>query len=142
MAKSFLRLYPALKAGRGFSMTSVQQIKQQIVTALENTAVFDTVQTPPDDRRESTIIKEPAAAVFFNGFSMVEDNGVDVLTAKFSVQMKFLKIGINDTTDEIETAMNALLTLEPLSMNQTGKTAGNSRSAVYEAEVVFAGCRQ
>jgi len=123
-------------------MTSVQQIRQQIVSALEETAIFDSVLTPPDDRQDSTIMKEPAAAVFFKGFSKADDNGVSILRANFSVQMKFLKIGVSDTADEIETAVEALFSIEPVTLTQKMITQKNSRSALYEAEMTFAGCRQ
>ena len=56
--------------------------------------------------------------------------------------MKFLKIGVNDTSEEIETVMEALLNLEPVSLRQKMNKSSNSRSAVYEAEISFAGCRQ
>jgi len=123
-------------------MKSAQQIKQQIVTALEGCGVFDKVLTPSDDRKDSTIMREPSAAVYFTGLKQSDDNGVQVPVAEFAVYMKFLKIGVNDTTEDIELAINALSGLEPLSVSYKSVNGENTRSAFYQTNISFAGCRQ
>ncbi|PLX66007.1 MAG: hypothetical protein C0602_12810 [Denitrovibrio sp.] len=123
-------------------MQTVQQIKQSLIQNLENCGVFDSVLTPSDDRRQSTIMREPSAAVFFSGLKSTEDNGVVVCTAVFEVDMKFLKVGVNETSDDIETVMKSLSELEPCSLSQKMTKGANDRSAVYRIEAAFNGCRQ
>lgn len=123
-------------------MISAAGIKSRIMTVLESSGVFDSVTAPPDDRKGAGIMREPAAAVFFSGIRQTADNGVRLLTADYSIYMKFLKIGVNETCDDIETAMQALSRLEPVSLSQKMLSTENQRSAVYLAEVSFTGCAQ
>jgi len=122
-------------------MKSANQIKQQIISALTSCGIFDNVIAPPDDKQEDTIMREPAASVFFSGFSQVNDNGIPMLQASFSIYMKFLKIGLNDTTEDIELAVNAVSKLEPSSLSQKKTDSKNNRSALYIINVSFTGCR-
>lgn len=121
-------------------MISIFQIKEKIMTALEDSGVFDTVAAPPDDRKGQTVMREPAASVFLERMYKTDDNGVPLLSADFSIYMKFLKIGVNDTSDEIETAMLAIAALEPASLTQKMQS-GDGRSAIYVIEAAFTGCR-
>lgn len=122
-------------------MKTSQEIKQAVANALTNCGVFDSVLTPSDDRRESTIMHEPCAAVYYSGCRTSEDNGIRYIEHIFDIRMKFLKIGINETAEDIETAINALKELEPVSIKQSAEAAPNSRSATYRVEIRFAGCK-
>lgn len=123
-------------------MQSVQLIKQALIQAITDTAVFDTVVSPSDDRRGDTVMREPAAAVYFNGLKSLSDGGYSYTAADFTVDMKFLKIGINDTSEDIQTVTDALMQLEPVSIRQGMQKKDNGRSAVYTVDISFAGCRQ
>jgi len=122
-------------------MKTAQEIKQAIADALTDCGVFDSVLTPSDDRKDSTIIREPSAAVYYSECVIKDDNGVQVTEHGYIVRMKFLKIGVNETTDDIELAVNALKEMEPASLTQKGNTETNGRSAIYTIDIKFAGCR-
>lgn len=123
-------------------MKSPQQIKQQIVTALETCGVFDTVTTPSDDRQDRTLMREPSAAVFYSGMDISEDRGVLIKTSVFLIYMRFLKIGVNETAEDIELAVDAVAGLEPVSLTQKRLDTDNLRSGHYLIEAHFAGCRE
>jgi len=122
-------------------MISASQIKHQITTSLTSCGVFDTVLTPADDRMDNTIMSEPSAAVYYKGCNTNKDNGHLVTQHNFTIHMKFLKIGVNETIDDIEIAIDALKELEPSSLKQTKLSNTNGRSAAYSIEASFAGCR-
>lgn len=122
-------------------MKTAQEIKQAIADSLNTCGVFDSVLTPSDNRKDATIMREPSAAVYYSGCVIRDDNGVQVTEYAYIIRMKFLKIGVNETADDIELAVNALKELEPASLAQSGKTDTNSRSASYTIDITFAGCR-
>jgi len=122
-------------------MLTAQDIKQKLVTALKNCGVFDSVLTPADDRKNSVIMNEPSAAVYYIGSSLSEDNNIQTTPISFSVYMKFLKTGINETVDDISLAIDAIKTLEPESLKQMKISEGNKHHAMYQIDVTFNGCK-
>jgi hypothetical protein len=122
-------------------MKTASQIKQDIVAVLSECGVFDTVLTPPDDRKYSTIMRESSAAVYHTGCGISDDNGVQVVTQNYSIYMKFQKIGVNDTTDDIELAVDALRSIEPSSLKQAKESGGDKRFVLYLIDVSLVGCR-
>lgn len=122
-------------------MLSAQEIKQRLVTALENSGVFDSVLTPADDRKNSVIMHEPSAAVYYTGVVLSEDNNIQITSVSFSVYMKFLKTGINETADDISLVTDAVKALEPVSLKQTKVSEGNKNHIVYQMDITFNGCQ-
>jgi len=120
-------------------MKTVFEIKQQITQALTASGIFDSVLSPSDDAKDSLNMREPSAAVFFTGFSRKTDNGIEMMCADFRVLMKFLNIGVNDTSDETYGAVKALFALEPSKLTHRMISEKNSRSAFYTAEISFDG---
>ena len=122
-------------------MKTAQQIKQQLFTVVEACGVFDIVLLPSDDRRENVVMREPAAAIYLESISKIDDKGAQLAKINLIVLMKFLAIGLNDSSEDIELVMSAIAELEPTSITQRIKSAENKRSSIYQIDVSFVGCR-
>ncbi|PLX68638.1 MAG: hypothetical protein C0603_05655 [Denitrovibrio sp.] len=122
-------------------MKTEQQIKQHIKTTLENCGVFDSVYTPSDDRRDSTIMREPAASISMESSKTIEDQGVQLTEYSFAIYMKFLTIGVNDLSDDIQLVIDSLTQLEPTNINRELTSGDNKRSSLYKLKIDFVGCK-